>query len=209
MKKIKEYIKFTFEYFKENIAGRHLWINITLFLMMVGASFVVMRNLPEAEAKEFLMQINELFEGKNVENSDGSLSFWGIFINNLRAGVIISITGFVPFLFLPAVYVAMNAEVIGGFMGIVDVLTTENVFLLFVKNVLPHGVFEIPALIIEGAVGTKLCAFMCRKIFRKAKEESFKYHLKGMLGILIFIIIPLLIVAAFIEGVLLEIIYGY
>ena len=58
------------------------------------------------------IMIEELFEGKDVVNSDGKLSFWGIFFNNLWAGVI-------------------------------GVFTDENIVMMIIKYLLPHGIFEI------------------------------------------------------------------
>jgi len=89
----------------------------------------------------------------------------------------------------------------------VDIVSNENVLLYFVKYILPHGVFEIPAVILSVALGTRLCIFMCSKITGGSKDKSILYHLKGSIGTFFTYIIPLLIVAAFIEAIILEIIF--
>jgi len=62
----------------------------------------------------------------------------------------------------------------------------------------PHGIFELPAVFISLALGMKLGTF----IFQKKKMNSFKDYLWNSFRIFIFVVIPLLVIAAFIEGYL-------
>lgn len=203
---LKKTFLFTNKYFKENLLRHILIVGIILIISGIGAFFAV-KSLPESVLGEIYAQISEIFQSKDVFNSDGTLSFGGIFLNNLQAGFLISILGIIPFIFLPVFYVVLNSSLVGALLAIVGNFTEESVLMILVKYILPHGIFEIPALIIEGAMGIKLCAFLCRKIFGKAKEESFLVHIKGFVGIFVYYIIPLLLVAAFIEAVVLSAIY--
>lgn len=206
MRFLKDYIKFTNKYIKDNLIT-HIIINSIVFVVIGFAAFFAIKVLPTDAVNEIYANIYEMFDSKNLVNPDGTLSFFGILFNNLRAGLVISLFGFVPLLFLPLLFVVLNSGIVGAFMGIVDVMTTQNVLIMFVKYILPHGIFEIPALVIEGAIGTKICAFLCRKIFRKANGEKLLLHIKGCFGIFAFYVIPMLIIAAFIEAVVLEILF--
>lgn len=206
MKRIKDYISFTNKYIKENML-RHIVINSLFFVVVLLLAFIAMFALPKEQVKDIYEYIIEIMQSKDVTTADGTLSFWGIFFNNLRAGFFISAFGFIPGLFLPLFYVCLNAGLVGAILGIIEVMTAESAFLSFIKYILPHGIFEIPALILEGAIGTKLCAFLLRKIFGYAKEEKFRFHIKGFFGIFVVYVVPMLIVAAFIEAVVLELIY--
>lgn len=203
---IKKCITFTNKYFKEKLLKCFLIAGI-IFILAGVVSFFVIRTMDAEFLLDMYKNIAEMIGAKPVVNDDGTLSFWGIFFNNLTAGVIISLTGFIPFLFLPVWYISINSALVGAVMAILDVVTEESVILSFVKYILPHGIFEIPAIILEGAVGICICAFLCRKIFGKAKEESLVFHLKGFLGVHIFYILPMLLIAAFIEAVILGALY--
>ena len=206
MKLIKQGICFTNRYIKENLLKYFLIVGI-IFIVFGVVAFYGMKLLPEDVISEMGKDIIELFDSKDVVNADGTLSFWGIFLNNLRAGVLISVVGLIPFLFVPIIYVIFNALIVSAIFAVVSLFTEENLFIMFIKYILPHGIFEVPALIIEGAIGAKLCAFISRKIFRRAKEEKFVNHIKGFAGSFIFYVLPLLVIAAFIEAVVLSALY--
>lgn len=207
MNHLKEFFRFTNQYIKDNLL-RFIAIVSIVFFVSGFASYFAVKCLPQETLQEIYTNIAAMFAGKDVINPDGSLSFIGILWNNIRAGVIISITGVVPFLFLPLFYIVLNSGLISAILAILSVFSEENVLLMVVKFILPHGIFEIPALILEGAIGMKFCAFLCRKIFGKAKEERFLMHLKGSLGVFLIYVVPLLIIAAFIEAVVLGAIYS-
>jgi stage II sporulation protein M len=65
-------------------------------------------------------------------------------------------------------------------------------------RLLPHGIFELPAIFISFGLGMKLGGF----IFGKSMWEEFKRRFSESIRVFVLIIIPLLIVAAIIEGLL-------
>lgn len=206
MNSIKNYINFTYTYAKKNILKYILIISI-VFIFAGFLAFFTLKFLPMEAANNVYLKIQEIIMSKNVINQNGALSFWGILINNLIASIQIIFLGFIPLLFLPFLSIISNSVMLGAVMGALDVLTNENILIAFIKYILPHGIFEIPAIIISGAIGVKLCAFICRKTFGKATEEKLLFHIKGCIGIFIFCVIPLLIIAAFIEAVVLSALY--
>lgn len=107
----------------------------------------------------------------------------GIFINNLIVSTV-AVLG--VFLFrIPSILVLLvNPMVLGFVLGSNWVSTNEIYY--FIKILIPHSVFEIPALSIACAMGTE-----GRKIFSKYSKSSI---LRG--GGLIVI---LLLIAAFVE----------
>lgn len=203
---IKSSISYTNKYFKEYVL-RHTLIVGIIFVVTGLIAFWGVNSLPVEELKEIFASIGEMFAEKDVENSDGTLSFWGILLNNLRAGMVTSVMGLIPFLFIPIASVVLNSVILSAVLAIIGTFTGESVIMLFVKYILPHGIFELPALIIEGAIGSKICAVLSRKIFGKAKAEKFIDHIKGCLGIFVFYIVPMLLIAAFIEAVVLSALY--
>jgi stage II sporulation protein M len=65
-------------------------------------------------------------------------------------------------------------------------------------RILPHGIFELPAIFISLGLGMKLGAF----IFNKNPKKEFVYRMRESIKVFVFVVIPLLILAAIIEGFL-------
>lgn len=137
-------------------------------------------------------------------NSIGDLSEYSalslaifIFLNNLRVTLIVWITGLIPFIFIPAIISGINGAVIGAVLKI----TSEegSVFKDIATSILPHGVFEIPAICISVAMGISLCLFVI-KMIRGNSHVSLAKFLKAQFIYFLKVVLPLLIVAAAIES---------
>jgi len=121
--------------------------------------------------------------------ASGFGAFGGVVLSNLASifslrasrnfSLLISIPGGVLF---------VNGFVLGflGFLYITDIMG-------FLKGILPHGFFEIPALIIAGSIGLK---FAESKSFQ---ESPSKYHIKEMIKDFLPVVI-LVVVAGILEG---------
>ena len=174
---IRKCIRYTNGYFKEHMLKHLLWVSI-VFVVSGLITFLGVRLLPAEVLEAVYAAISGIFESKDLVDADGTLSFWGILINNLRAGALIGVLGLVPFFFLPLLCIVLNSAVIGGFMAVLDVMTDANVAMLFIKFILPHGIFELPALVLTGAIGVKLCTFLCCKKNRKGKARHNRFGLR-------------------------------
>ncbi len=99
---------------------------------------------------------------------------------------------------------------LGVFLGLFPLLLTflNGYVLGFVANLsvgiggfsslwrlVPHGIFELPALIISLGLGLKLGMF----VFSKNPKKQLVYDLENSLRVFLFVILPLLIVAGLIE----------
>ena len=67
-------------------------------------------------------------------------------------------------------------------------------------RLLPHGIFEFPAIILSLALGTRFGMFWFAGKGKKKKE--FFRRLESSLRVFLFVVIPLLVIAAIIEGIL-------
>lgn len=92
------------------------------------------------------------------------------------------------------VNITLNGTLIGY---VIHALWIETGFTHLWK-LLPHGIFELPALFISWGLGIKLGMF----IFTKNPGKELKRRLIQSLKVFLFIVIPLLFVAAIIEGAL-------
>lgn len=92
-----------------------------------------------------------------------------IFLNNSIKGVLIIFAG-VLFGILPAIFLLINGAVI-GYLIHYSALQGEDLFALIVKGLLPHGIIEIPAILIACAFGLKFGGRVARFLFRPGSEE--------------------------------------
>lgn len=120
--------------------------------------------------------------------------FLFIFLKNALAILI----GFVLspfFLIVPVAALVLN----GGLLGLVSVLVVEQKSLGFLlAGTLPHGVFEIPALIIGQAAALSFGSVFFTALFRKDRRALVLPNMKQNLwhlGIALTLLVP----AAFIE----------
>mgnify|MGYP002725781718 CR=1 FL=1 len=117
-----------------------------------------------------------------------------IFFNNLQASFFAIIIGTLFGIF-PIIASIFNGYLIGFVMRFA--VEENGIFILW--RLLPHGIFEIPAIILSIGFGIKLGS----NLFKKEKKwESLKKDFKESMRFFIFVILPLLIIAAIIEGTL-------
>ena len=114
-----------------------------------------------------------------------------ILLNNLQSSFFGMIFG-VLLGILPVIVIIAN----GYLLGFVASISIEAEGVLILWRLLPHGVFELPAVFISLGLGLKLGTF----IFQKEKIQSLKKYFWNSLRIFLFIVLPLLIIAAIIEG---------
>jgi len=116
-----------------------------------------------------------------------------IFTNNLFVSFLGIILG-VFFGVIPVIVIVSNAYAV-GFVAqkSVDVAGITVLWRLF-----PHGIFELPALFISLALGIKLGSF----VFAVKPWKTLNDYFISSMKIFFYIILPLLVVAAIIEGAL-------
>jgi stage II sporulation protein M len=90
------------------------------------------------------------------------------------------------------------AIVNGYLLGFVSRFAVEEGGILILWRLIPHGIFELPAVIISIGLGLKLGVSMIgknrKKVLKKDLRKSFRFFL--------FVIFPLLLIAGIIEGIL-------
>ena len=138
-----------------------------------------------ADAQERL--INGLLEEANKNNP---VQF--IISNNVAVTLAVILLGF-TFFSVPVAAVMFN----GYFFGAVLARALENMTLWQAAvRVLPHGIFEIPAVLLAFSLSFVISSAW----LEKDKIARLKYHYLQSLKAFILIILPLLVVAGIIEG---------
>lgn len=189
LKIMKEDYSKCFKFIK--ISKNFIYLGILIFFAFVLLGLFV--NLPVEIANQILDYFRELVEKTKDYGAGEMISF--IFFNNLQASFFGMIFGVFLGIF-PLINLFGNGFVL-GFAAKLSI-TQEGIGSLW--RILPHGIFELPAIFIALGIGMKLGTFVSEKKGRRWK--ILKINFKESLRTFILVILPLLIVAAIIEGLL-------
>jgi uncharacterized membrane protein SpoIIM required for sporulation len=126
------------------------------------------------------------------------ISFPVIFWHNVRAVLIIALLGLFSFGVLGALFYLVNMAVIGGVLGAFEAFGFSPL-LLTVYGILPHGIFELPALILASAAILHFGVTLVTPNTRKTLGESMIASLADWAKVTLGVVLPLLAVAAAVE----------
>ncbi|WP_295579075.1 stage II sporulation protein M [uncultured Oscillibacter sp.] len=167
------------------------------FSLLVLGFFAACLLLPDLRETLVALILGTL-SGLPAAGEDGTLSALALFLNNLQACAFILLYGLVPFLRLPAMTLGLNAMMLGGLAAWYAAQGVSP--LVYLALILPHGVFELPALVI--ALGTGL--YICRQTtgLCRGREGALPLPLCLLLmsRVLLLVLVPLLTAAALIEA---------
>lgn len=138
-------------------------------------------------------RIKDYATGLDGKNFFDIASF--IFMNNIRASFLMLLIGFIPF--IPAIVNISNGIIIGLVMR-AKVDATGNPALILA--LMPHGIFEIPAICIATALGLGISMRLINKRFNE--KMTLKEQLILSMILFLIIVLPLLVIAAIIESVI-------
>ncbi len=116
--------------------------------------------------------------------------------NNLRASLFTVFYGLLPYIYLPALSLGMNSLVLGFFAAYY--VNNGQSFLVYLAGIVPHGIFEIPALIFSIAMGLYLCQHLTDT--KSRQEGSLLQLLQQLLRVYVLRVIPLLAIASVVEA---------
>jgi uncharacterized membrane protein SpoIIM required for sporulation len=179
---------------KEFLIGWELFILITILTAIICS----------------VLHINIVHMFKEMDNKFPSYhsqfpAFMGIFLNNIKTCLQILVISFIPILFLPWISIIFNSAVI-GFMVYAVIYVHQNVFKMFILGVFPHGIIEYSAFILSACITIKFQRLWIKKIKNVFKHKTNKKPLGSLFTIFlqifeqfILIILPLILIASFIE----------
>lgn len=116
-----------------------------------------------------------------------------IFLNNALKSLLAIVLGIV-FGIIPVIFVGGNGLLLGV---VANQISSEKGALFVLAAILPHGIIEIPMILISSGLGLRLGSLMYGSIM--GKETDIRYELAQSLRIYMRIIMPLLFVSAAIE----------
>jgi uncharacterized membrane protein SpoIIM required for sporulation len=124
-----------------------------------------------------------------------------IWFHNLRAIILATLLGLFSFGVLAVIVMAFPLILVGYFMANAAFAGIPPL-LFFTGLVLPHGILEIPAILLAGAATLKLGATLAAPAQGKTIGEALLQSAADWARIMLGLVIPLLMGAAFLEVML-------
>jgi stage II sporulation protein M len=174
----------SWEYLRES--KKFIWAVVIIFVVSAIIGFFFQ---PPEIVNAILDYIKNILAKTEGMSSIRMIGF--IFLNNLQIGLMGMIYGFFLGIF-PILATFVNGYVVGYVSS--SVVSSSGASSLL--SLLPHGIFELPAIFISFGMGIKFGTF----IFQKKKMEHFEKFLINSLRVFVFVVLPLLFIAAIIEG---------
>jgi len=195
VKKIK---RKSVNYFREASSYVYNSKNYIFFVAGLFLFFLLIALLlpaPEILAEQIKQLITQLAEKTLGLNTLEMILF--ILQNNILVSLIGLLFGFILGI-VPFILAISNGYVLGYVFKLV--ISVDGASSLW--KILLYGIFEIPAVFISLGLGIKLGT----SLFAKNSVEEFFRRLVLSLKVFVFVVVPLLIIAAVIEGILIGVV---
>jgi uncharacterized membrane protein SpoIIM required for sporulation/ABC-type transport system involved in multi-copper enzyme maturation permease subunit len=189
-------------------ALRQLRVPLLLIVLMAAAGFFVSYRwatvniplmLPGATTKDMTSLVQNARQSVGLAQARQHLPASFIFLNNLRATFLLFLAGLFSFSVLGMLLYLLNVGLVGGVLGVLK-LVGFSPTVLFAAGLLPHGIFEIPALILATAVVLRMGAVLVTPQIGKSMGQVMIEQLADWLKIFLGLVVPLLAIAAVIEA---------
>ncbi|WP_394697857.1 stage II sporulation protein M [uncultured Methanomethylovorans sp.] len=178
---------------------REIWFISILFVLSMAIGYVVAIMYPG-----MVMQSLEELEGvvELLKNLSPIQIMFLIFLNNALKSLLILVLG-IGFGIVPLLFIAYN----GYFLGIFShKILMEQSLLYLMGGLLPHGIIEIPMVVISAAIGIRLGLKGLASL--KGEQVDLKEELITGIKFFFYWIMPLLFIAAVVETFITSAIIG-
>ncbi|MFZ2455011.1 MAG: stage II sporulation protein M [Candidatus Altiarchaeia archaeon] len=161
---------------------------IAAFLLGVPAGYALYDNI-EGIMLPVLKQLKEMVSHEtNLETA------LGIFFNNYKVSIYLVVAGT---LILPTLFIMFSNGFLMGF--VIKYLQVKDLGLVFfLKGIIPHGIFELPAIFIAGGLGLRI-GLSFFTVDNKKRACDVSSSIREAAAIHILVVTPLLLLAAFVE----------
>ncbi len=185
----KEY-SLCFDYLKKS--KNFIYFSILIFSIFALIGFFI------PTPKNIYDQIIEFIKEITLKTKDmSSVELISFIISNNLKSTFLSIFFGIVFGIFPFIALISN----GYLLGFVASLSVQQSGILSLFSLVPHGIFEFPAIFISMALGLKLGLIF----FSNNPKNNFKQELQNCFKVFLLIILPLLLLAGVIEGLLITI----
>lgn len=166
------------------------------FLLLTVIGFAAALLFPST-AMQMVTFFNDKVESLGMEQLFGTEMVKAIFFNNLFACFSAMFDGVIPFIYLSAAALGTNALLLGAFGAIYQ--QSGLGLWAYLVGILPHGIFELPAIITACALGLSLCKISTARLLHREVHCGFLMRFRDCSRIFFLLVLPLLFLAALAE----------
>ena len=178
-----------------------LAFNRWLILLTAGVFFVgIVAGAILAKAYPFATESLLRAYAEQIEQLGGaeSISTAAILRNNLRILLLSPVLAVLTLGLYPLIVATLPGVILGMLAVQIDMIAPLKVLVGLVL-VLPHGVFELPAIAIGSALSMRLAWSLFRPVRSLSATENVVWAAANVIKGYVFLVIPLLVLAAWVE----------
>lgn len=169
---------------------RYIWLSLFIFILSVLIGYSFAEHFP-TETAQYMEDAKTFFS--SIEQETQWQLFLSIFGNNVHAMLTIVALGIFAGIF-SIIFLFFNGFLIGM---IAFVFTSAAPWQVFALGILPHGIIEIPCMLLSAAIGFRIGKTSLKKL--AFKKENVTQELAQGIKFSVTVIVPLLLTAALIE----------
>ena len=176
-------------------------IGVAIVTIAASYAFVVVNAPKHVEITPARVQEAQTYIRDNLGNLDllsQNIPAPWLFFSNVRAMVMFLFAGLVSFATLGVTLFMVNMALIGAVLGGASLINFSPI-VVFAAAILPHGMFELTAVIIATAAVLKVGAVLVTPQPDKSMGEVFLLSLADWFRVFIGLVVPLLAIAAVVE----------
>lgn len=195
IKKVKQVLAREKELFIKSLF-KIFYLLVFFYFLSAFAGYIASIQNPEFAAQAY-DAIKDSYESKGLFDVSSKFDlFILIFLNNAVAAFFSYAAGLIPFLGLSAFSVVGN----GFFLGVIGsvVLSQGKGIATLLISLLPHGIVELPVFFYASSLGVYLMLNISMKIL--GRPVRIKSVFTNSIRSFIIIVLPLLLLAAFLEA---------
>ncbi len=165
---------------------------------IAGASFAPKFPLPPGSIDLSRLPA-DAFDDMQMVSFLPTFSTWGIFRHNAGVIFLSSLMGIISFGVIPVILLMAPMALVGYFAGAMALLGF-NPWLFLATFILPHGILELPAAIIGTGFALRIGAALVSPPQGLDVGQGFLLALADFMKVFLFFVLPLLLLAAFVEA---------
>ena len=176
-------------------------MSIAVFTIIFSYAWVVVETPKHIEITPERVRAAQKYISDNLGNLsvlNENIPVPWLFFSNVRATIAFLLAGLISFSTLGVTLFMVNMALIGGVLGGAT-LIHYSPLLVFVSAILPHGLFELTAVIIATSAVLKVGAILVTPQPDKSMGEIFLLSLADWFRVFVGLVVPLLALAAVIE----------
>ncbi len=151
--------------------------------------------LPEETVKDAMRTIRAVL----MEDDMGGISSGTLFWHNVRAELLMMAAGIFSFGVLGLLLFLGNFSLVGGVLAVTK-LVGLSPLMVFMAGILPHGIIELPSVILAAASILYLGVRLVTPLEDKSISETMIVTMADVLKVFLAVCVPLLLLAGYIEA---------